>query len=110
MNILFVCGRNKKRSRTAERIFRNEQAFSSKSAGFSKSSPVRLSDCLISWADLILVMEFEHSKRIGEIFANVELPPIEVLNILDEFDFMNVELISFLKEGTEWIIKKYKLL
>ncbi len=34
-NILVVCGRNKKRSRTAEHIFKNDNRFNIRSAGLS---------------------------------------------------------------------------
>lgn len=74
MNILFVCSRNKRRSRTAERIFSNDQRFFVKSAGFSSKSPVKISLKLIDWADLILLMEYEHSKRLRELYRKVKLP------------------------------------
>ena len=37
-NILVVCGRNKKRSRTAEYIFKNDDRFNIRSAPFSAES------------------------------------------------------------------------
>lgn len=98
MNILFVCSRNKRRSRTAENIFKNNNLFVAKSAGFSEQSPVRINEKLILWADLILVMEYEHSKRLRQLFGNLDLPRTEVLKIKDNYDYMDEKLISILTE------------
>lgn len=98
MNVLFVCSRNKRRSRTAEKIFKNHALFHVKSAGFSEKSPVKISEHLILWADLILVMEYEHSKRLRQLFDKIDLPKTEVLNIKDKYEFMDGELINILTE------------
>lgn len=101
MNILFVCGRNKRRSRTAEKIFRNDHRFHVKSAGFSESSPVKISEKLIFWSDLIFVMEYKHSKRIGELYRNSLIPKVHVLNIPDIYDFMDEKLIFLLNKSVD---------
>lgn len=98
MNILFVFSRNKRRSRTAENIFKNQQLFSAKSAGFSDKSPVKINEKLILWADLILVMEHEHAKRLRQLFINIELPKIGVLKIEDNYEFMDEKLVTILQE------------
>lgn len=107
IKILFVCGRNKRRSRTAEKIFQNDQGCIAKSAGFSNSSPVKLTKNLVLWADLILVMEYKHSKRIKELFHEIDFPPIGVLNISDDYEFMDEELIKLLKSSTKEMLEKY---
>jgi len=56
-NILVVCGRNKKRSRTAEHIFKNDDRFSIRSAGLSPKSDRKISKKDLNWADLVFVME-----------------------------------------------------
>jgi protein-tyrosine phosphatase len=56
-NILVVCGRNKKRSRTAESIFKNNNRFSIRSAGLSPKSDRKISEKDLIWANLIFVME-----------------------------------------------------
>lgn len=98
-NILVVCSRNKKRSRTAEFIFKNDSRFNIRSAGLSEKSQVKISDKDIIWADLIFVMENGHRARIWGTFRHLELPPIEILGIEDEYEFMDEELISLLKDG-----------
>jgi len=55
--ILVVCGRNKKRSRTAESILKNDMRFSIRSAGLSSKSERKISENDLNWADLVFVME-----------------------------------------------------
>jgi protein-tyrosine phosphatase len=101
MNILYVCSRNKRRSRTAEKIFANDPRFFVKSAGFSAQSPVKLNEKHLLWADIIFVMEYEHSKRLKKLFRNINLPPILVLGIKDHFEFMDKRLIEMLRLKTD---------
>ena len=110
MNILFVCSRNQKRSRTAENIFRNRQDINVKSAGFSIKSPVKISEALVLWADLILLMEYKHSKRLNELYRHIHLPVTKVLNIEDRFNYMDKELIDILTEKTEEEVIKNKFI
>ena len=86
-NILVVCGKNKKRSRTAEHIFRNDQRFKIRSAGLSPKSEKRLTENDLNWADIILVMEGDQRAKIWGLYLHIELPIIEVLNIADDYDF-----------------------
>lgn len=51
-NILVVCGRNKKRSRTAEYIFKNDDRFNIRSAGVSPKSDRQITEKDLNWADL----------------------------------------------------------
>ncbi len=95
-NILVVCGRNKKRSRTAEYLFKNDNRFNIRSAGLSPKSDRKISENDLNWADLVFVMEKEHRSRIRELYRQLELPKIEVLNISDDYEFMNTDLIEML--------------
>ena len=97
-NILVVCGRNKKRSRTAEYIFKNDNRFNIRSAGLSPKSDRKISENDLNWADLVFVMETGHRARIWGLYRQLELPTIEVLNIPDEYEFMNDELIELLTD------------
>ncbi|MBL7965717.1 MAG: hypothetical protein JNK09_01885 [Prolixibacteraceae bacterium] len=97
-NILVVCGRNKKRSRTAEHIFKNDDRFNVRSAGLSPKSDRKISENDLNWADLVLVMENEHRAKIWDIYKHLELPEIEVLNIADDYEFMDSELIEILTD------------
>lgn len=95
---MVVCGRNKRRSRTAEYIFKNDQRFRIRSVGLSVKSSRQLKETDISWANLILVMEDDHRVRILSSYRSVELPGIEVLHIEDDYAYLDEELIQLLKE------------
>jgi predicted protein tyrosine phosphatase len=97
-NILVVCGRNKKRSRTAEHIFKNDNRFKIRSVGLSPSSDRKISENDLRWANLIFVMEQDQREKIWDIYKNINLPNIEVLNIEDDYEFMDPELIEMLTE------------
>ncbi len=97
-NILVVCGRNKKRSRTAEYIFKKDNRFNIRSAGLSPKSDRKISENDLNWADLVFVMETGHRAKIWGLYRHLELPTIEVLNIPDEYEFMNDELIELLTD------------
>lgn len=102
MNILFICSRNKWRSATAEMMFKNSQIHNVKSAGTEPSAVVRVSAKLILWADLILVMEKKHKIRLQENFPKeIEQKQIEILDIEDNYKFMDEELIDILKLSVE---------
>jgi protein-tyrosine phosphatase len=109
-NILVVCGRNKKRSRTAEHIFKNDARFSIRSVGLSPKSERKISENDIIWADLVFVMEDGHRGRIWGQYRHLELPVIEVLHIEDEYEFMDEELIQLLEDRINATLKLiYKL-
>lgn len=109
-NILVVCGRNKKRSRTAEHIFKNDDRFNIRSAGLSPKSDRKISENDLNWADLVLVMESRQRTKIWELYRHLELPTIEVLNIPDDYEFMDEELVELLSDKTNDIMNKYILL
>jgi predicted protein tyrosine phosphatase len=104
-NILFVCGRNKWRSPTAETIYKKNQSINVKSAGVSSKSKHQISAKDIEWADIILVMEKEYKSFILGKFRNLNLPQIFDLNIPDEYEYMNEELIDIIKKETDYILK-----
>lgn len=103
--ILFVCGKNQWRSPTAENIYRNDNRILVRSAGVSPKSKHKISLKDIEWADLILVMEKKHQLRILEEFRGSEIPPIDCLEIPDEYEYMDSDLIECIRMGTESIIR-----
>jgi predicted protein tyrosine phosphatase len=108
LKILFVCGKNQWRSPTAERVYAKDPRLSVRSAGLSSKSPHELSADDLQWADLVLVMERSQISRIRSSFASLtDLPPVESLDIPDEFKFMDSELILLLRAGTEHCIEAY---
>ena len=100
-HILFVCGRNQWRSPTAARIYANDQRIEIRSAGVSLLSSHRASQKDMEWADLILVMEPKHKARLARMFRDMQLPPIECLEIPDDFGLMDDALVPLIRVGTE---------
>lgn len=98
MNLLFICSGNKLRSPTAEKIFK-EKGFSTRSAGTSKKAIKTVSTEDIKWADRIFVMEEKHKQRLLAYFPNAtKYQKIEVLEIPDDFKFMEQSLIDILNK------------
>jgi predicted protein tyrosine phosphatase len=104
--ILFVCGKNKWRSPTAERIYKSDNRVEVRSAGISEKSKHRISTDDIEWADLILVMESEYKSRLINLFRNLSLPIIENLDIPDIFEYMDEELINIIEKEVECYIQR----
>ena len=97
MNLLFVCSRNKWRSPTAEKIF-SDGFHQARSAGTEESARIKLTEKLINWADIIFVMEKKHKERISDKFGHVVTnKPLIILNITDDYQYMDEELIESLK-------------
>ena len=97
---LFVCARNRWRSPTAERIFARDPNLDVRARGLSPRSPRRLSARDVAWADVIFVMEHAHRTRLRQAFGQGQpiVAPIEVLDIPDEYEFMDPELVELLEE------------
>ena len=109
-NVLVVSGRNKKRSRTAEYIYKNDNRFNIRSAGLSPNSDKKISENDLKWADLIFVMEKEHRTKLTGIFKHMDLPVIEILNISDDYEFMDDELVDMSRDRINYSLKmKYGL-
>ena len=106
MNILFICSRNQWRSPTAENIFKDRQGIQVRSAGTANSARVRVSEKILQWADLIFVMEKKHKARIVEKFPSIcSQKKIVVLDIADEYQYMDDELIETLRASVEPYLK-----
>ena len=107
-HILFVCGRNQWRSPTAAHVYASDQRIEVRSAGVSPQSAHRVSLRDLEWADLVLVMESEHKARLRDRFKDLQLPPIECLDIPDDYKYMAPELVTLVREGTEmWLNARF---
>lgn len=65
-----------------------------RSCGVRASARRQVSAADMEWADQIYVMESAQKSWLRERFQELELPPIEVLDIPDDFEFMDPELIQ----------------
>jgi predicted protein tyrosine phosphatase len=97
-HILFLCGRNRSRSPTAEAVFSGRAGLAAASAGTSKDADTPLSSELVEWADIIFVMEPSHRAKLASGFgAALRDKRIVCLDIPDKYAFMDPELIGILK-------------
>jgi predicted protein tyrosine phosphatase len=95
----FVCNKNKRRSLTAEKMFKDNTDYVVKSAGIEKGSRVRITEGMIGWADVIFVMESKHRSRLKEHFREaIEGKQLNMLNIPDNYMFIQTELILVLEK------------
>jgi len=98
-NLLFVCSRNQWRSPTAEKIY-IERGYSARSAGTSPNARRTVSVNDIKWSSHIFVMEKKHKQRLAAKFARLlEYKKIIVLDIPDEYQYMDEELVDILNDS-----------
>lgn len=100
MNALFICSRNQWRSPTAETVFRRYPNVQARSAGTSPNARHTVSIDDIAWADKIFVMEQKHKGRLLAQFPRaLQYKEMIVLDIPDDYRYMDEELIEILKES-----------
>lgn len=96
--VLFVCGKNRLRSPTAEQVFADWPGAETASAGTGHDADCPVSAELIAWADTILVMEAAHRSKIANSFTpQLRGKRIAVLGIPDRFEYMDPELVRLLQ-------------
>ncbi len=98
--ILFICSGNKLRSPTAE-VYFEQQGYETRSAGTSRDAinVVGVED--LKWADQVIVMESKHKQRIQAYFPRIsKYKKIRVLNIPDNYKYMDDKLIKVLEKIT----------
>lgn len=96
--VLFICGKNRRRSPTAEQIFAGHPGLEVASAGVSAGADVLVTPDLIEWADLIFVMEKAHRAKLSAQFKpSLKGTKVVCLDIPDRYGFMDPELIAQLR-------------
>ena len=109
INILFVCGRNRRRSPTAQEVYRVDPRLQVRSAGTSESSKRTIKESDLRWADLVLVMERRYEARIRSNFPYLlSKPSFQSLDIPDDYEFMSEDLIDLLDSSVEQAIHIYR--
>ncbi len=99
MNVLFICSRNQWRSPTAEQVFRRYPGVNARSAGTQRHARKTVSPAILSWADVICVMEEKHKSSILADFSRlVQHKPVYVLDIPDQYHFMDPQLVTLLED------------
>jgi predicted protein tyrosine phosphatase len=96
--ILFVCGKNRRRSPTAEAIFGGMNGIEVSSAGTSVEAECPVSADLLKWADRVFVMEQRQRRHLQAHFASaLKDKKIICLNIPDIYFYMQPELVELLR-------------
>ena len=57
----------------------------------------RISEDDLRWADVVFAMEREHQVWLSTRFEGLQLPPVEVLDIPDEYEYMEPQLQEILR-------------
>lgn len=97
--ILFVCSRNRRRSLTAETIFKSEPTWDVRSAGTEESARIKVTAGQLGWADVIVTMEKRHKERLRQKYPEeLAAKPCVCLFIADDYEFMEANLIELLHE------------
>jgi predicted protein tyrosine phosphatase len=97
-HFLFVCSQNRLRSPTAEQVFSERDDIEVSSAGTNHDAENPLGLEQIEWADVIVVMERHHRNKIQKRFYTaLKAKRVVVLDIPDEYEFMDPGLIRLLK-------------
>ena len=97
--VLFICGRNRLRSPTAEQVFSAWPGIEVSSAGLNNEAENRVTAELLEWADLVFVMEKAHRNKLSKKFRPyLKHAKVVCLDIPDDFAFMDPALISILNE------------
>ena len=96
---------NKWRSPTAEKIYSNHSHLNVRSAGTSSKAKRHVSINDVKWADKIFVMEQKHKQRLMSDFRQeLNFKEVIVLDIPDDYQFMDPELIMILKESIDHFV------
>jgi predicted protein tyrosine phosphatase len=101
LRILFVCAMNRWRSPTAEAMYRHDDRLEVRSAGVRSEARRRLSGADMAWADVIFVMEHKQKSWIQERFRGEFLSPVIVLDIPDDYAYLDPELQRLLQAAIE---------
>ena len=97
--VLFVCGKNRLRSPTAEQVFADWPGVETASAGTGNDADCPVSAELIAWADTVLVMESAHRAKVAAKFQpELRGKRVAVLGIPDQFEYMAPELVRLLQQ------------
>lgn len=102
--MLFVCTANRDRSVTAEALYRGRLDLEVKSAGTWRYAKNPLTEALLQWADLIIVMEPAHKEHIRAHFPTFAAKEIHCLHIEDSYQAMDSELIKMIEERVDSLI------
>ena len=101
-NILFICGKNRLRSPTAEHIFSQKLGLEVASAGIDRDADEPVSGALLEWAEVVFVMEKSHLTKLrGRFGKHLNRQRVICLGIKDQYEYMDPELVQELERKVE---------
>lgn len=96
--VLFVCGRARLRSPTAEQIFSRYDDLEVASAGISTDADEPVTAEHLAWADTVFVMEKAQRNKLRRRFRPVpKHVRVICLDIADDYGFMDPDLVRLLE-------------
>lgn len=97
-HVLFLCSRHRLRSPTAAAVFADHPGWAVDSAGLADDADTPLAHDQVARADLIVVMEASHRRRLQARFGGLlKGKRVCCLGIPDRYDFMQPELVELLR-------------
>ena len=97
--ILFVCSRNRRRSLTAETIFKKEPAWDVRSAGTEEGARIKVTAGQLGWAEVVVTMEKRHNERLRQKYPEaLAEKKLVCFFIADDYEYMEPALIELLRE------------
>ena len=95
--LLFLCSRHRLRSPTAAAVFAAWPHLEVDSAGLADDAETPLEADQVDWAELIVVMEPSHRRRLqARCGTRLRGKRVVCLDIPDDYDFMQPELVELL--------------
>lgn len=95
--VLFLCSRHRLRGPTAEQVFSSWPHLEVDSAGLADDADVVLSAEQLDWAEIIVVMEASHRRRLqARHRTRLKGKRVVCLDIPDNYAFMQAELVALL--------------
>jgi len=101
-NLLFICSKKQWRSPTAEGLFKNHPIHNARSAGTSDKARIKVNTKLLTWADVVFVMERKHKQLLEQHFGeDINKKEVVVLDIEDNYQYNDPELIKYLNRALQ---------
>ena len=96
--VLIICSQNRLRSPTAEQVFSTWPGIEVMSAGLDAGADHPVTPELLTWANIIFVMEKSHRNKLSRRFrSHLRSQRVICLNIPDEYEYMDPQLIKLLQ-------------
>lgn len=103
--VLFLCGKGRQRSPTAEQVFASLPGWETDCAGLGADADIPVSAEQLDWATHIAVMEKHQLARLRRTQGKrVSGRRLICLDIPDDYAFMQPELIALLKQRIARIV------